>query len=104
MTDMKNPSVLIAECESALKDRFAALEAREERLTARVLDLFAEEQVALRHFNPTNGYGYDDQGRDTLERLYAKLFRTEAAIVRPRRAPTPCPCACSACSGPATTC
>ena len=42
MTDMKNPSVLIAECESALKDRFAALEAREERLTARVLDLFAK--------------------------------------------------------------
>ena len=66
---------LISDCEAALRPQFAALDAREERLTERVLGLFAEEQVALRHFNPTNGYGYDDQGRDTLERIYAKLFR-----------------------------
>ena len=75
---------LISDCEAALRPQFAALDAREERLTERVLGLFAEEQVALRHFNPTNGYGYDDQGRDTLERIYAKLFRTDAAIVRPQ--------------------
>ena len=80
----KTVETLIAESEAALQPQFAALDAREERLTARVLDLFADEQVALRHFNPTNGYGYDDQGRDTLERIYAKLFRTEAAIVRPQ--------------------
>ena len=80
----KTVETLIAESEAALQPQFAELDAREERLTARVLDLFAEEQVALRHFNPTNGYGYDDQGRDTLERIYAKLFKTEAAIVRPQ--------------------
>ena len=75
---------LFQEAKAALAERFTELDAREERLTERVLNLFAEEQVALRHFNPTNGYGYDDQGRDTLERIYAKLFKTEAAIVRPQ--------------------
>ncbi|MDD3411689.1 MAG: methionine gamma-lyase family protein [Eubacteriales bacterium] len=52
--------------------------------TERVLDAFQQEQVAARHFAPTTGYGYDDVGRDTLERLYARLFGAEAAIVRPQ--------------------
>ena len=72
------------EIEESITEQFATLDRREERQTERVLSVFAEEQVALRHFNPTNGYGYDDQGRDTLERIYAKLFKTEAAIVRPQ--------------------
>ena len=52
--------------------------------TARVLDVFQKHQVATRHFAPTTGYGYDDIGRDTLEKIYADLFGTEAAIVRPQ--------------------
>ena len=52
--------------------------------TARVLRAMQEEQVAARHFAPTTGYGYDDVGRDTLERLFATLFGMEAAIVRPQ--------------------
>lgn len=52
--------------------------------TAHVLDVFQKYQVATRHFAPTTGYGYDDIGRDTLERIYADLFATEAAIVRPQ--------------------
>ncbi len=79
-----NLDAVLMEAEAALAGRFAELAAREERLTERVLRVFAEEQIALRHFNPTNGYGYDDQGRDTLERVYAKLFQAEAAIVRPQ--------------------
>ena len=39
--------------------------------------------VSYRHFAPTTGYGYDDIGRDTLERIYADLFHTEAALMRP---------------------
>ena len=62
---------------------FSALEKTEEANTRRVLDQFRRHEVALRHFSPTNGYGYDDTGRDTLEKIFAGLFGTEKAIVRP---------------------
>ena len=51
--------------------------------TKKVLDAMQEEGIATRHFAQTTGYGYDDVGRDALERLYASVFKTEAAIVRP---------------------
>ncbi|MBQ8135925.1 MAG: methionine gamma-lyase family protein, partial [Clostridia bacterium] len=62
---------------------FARIEKNEELETARILTLFRRHEVALRHFSPSNGYGYDDTGRDTLEKIYADFFGTEAAIVRP---------------------
>ena len=74
----------IAEAERGLQAQFARIDAVEERGTRRVLQAFQEEQVAYRHFAPTTGYGYDDVGRDTLERIFARLFGTEAAIVRPQ--------------------
>lgn len=52
--------------------------------TARVLSTFQKHEVAVRHFSPTTGYGYDDIGRDTLEAIYADLFGMQAAIVRPQ--------------------
>lgn len=52
--------------------------------TEKVLDALQRHNVASRHFAPTTGYGYDDVGRDTLERLFADLFEAEAAIVRPQ--------------------
>ncbi|NLO86865.1 MAG: hypothetical protein GX096_15775 [Clostridiales bacterium] len=52
--------------------------------TERVLSAFQKQRVASRHFAPTTGYGYDDVGRDTLERIFADLFGTQAAIVRPQ--------------------
>ena len=52
--------------------------------TGRVLDAFQRHEVAVRHFAPTTGYGYDDVGRDTLEAIFAELFGTEAAMVRPQ--------------------
>ena len=52
--------------------------------TAKVLELFHKHQIATRHFAPTTGYGYDDVGRDTLERVFADLFHADAAIVRPQ--------------------
>ncbi len=73
----------IARAEEALKEQFARIEAIEEAGTRRILKAFQEHQVAYRHFAPTTGYGYDDVGRDTLERIFADLFGTEAAIVRP---------------------
>lgn len=48
----------------------------------KVLAAFRENQVSDFHLHPSSGYGYDDEGRDTLERVYAKTFGAEAAIVR----------------------
>lgn len=71
-----------AEC--GLKEQFAKIDAIEEQGTRRVLDVFRDKGVAYRHFAPTTGYGYGDEGRDTLEQIFAKLFGTESAIVRPQ--------------------
>lgn len=74
----------IARAEASLKEQFARIDAMEESGTSRVLAAFQHHAVAYRHFAPTTGYGYDDVGRDTLERIFAELFGTEAAIVRPQ--------------------
>ncbi|MCA0983212.1 methionine gamma-lyase family protein [Halobacillus yeomjeoni] len=50
----------------------------------KVLRAFQQLRVSDSHFNPTTGYGYDDFGRDTLERLYAEIFSAEDALVRPQ--------------------
>ncbi|MCH5350392.1 MAG: methionine gamma-lyase family protein [Clostridiales bacterium] len=49
----------------------------------KVLDAFREHRIALRHFAPTTGYGYDDVARDTLNKLYATVFGGEEGIVSP---------------------
>ncbi|MBQ4073700.1 MAG: methionine gamma-lyase family protein [Clostridia bacterium] len=74
---------LIAKAESDCHPVFAALEETELYNTHRVLSAFHEEDIATRHFAPTTGYGYDDIGRDALERVFARLFGAECAIVRP---------------------
>lgn len=50
----------------------------------KVMDAFHAQKVGDHHFNPSTGYGYDDEGRDTLERVYADVFKAEAALVRPQ--------------------
>jgi len=52
--------------------------------TEKVLNALQKFEIAARHFAPTTGYGYDDVGRDTLEKLFAEIFEAEAAIVRPQ--------------------
>lgn len=49
----------------------------------KVLEAFRKNKIALRHFNATTGYGYDDAGRDTLNRLFADTFGAEDALVSP---------------------
>ncbi len=49
----------------------------------KVLAAFQKNRVALRHFAPTTGYGYDDIGRDTLAKVFADAFSAESAIVSP---------------------
>lgn len=74
----------IASAEAALKEQFARIDAIEEHGTRRILKAYQEHMIAYRHFAPTTGYGYDDVGRDTLEKVFADLFGTQAAIVRPQ--------------------
>jgi len=75
---------LVWEAERALDSVFHRLDAIEMATQQRVLSAFWNENVSTRHFAPTNGYGYDDIGRDTLDRVFAKAVQAEAALVRPQ--------------------
>lgn len=50
----------------------------------KVISAFKSHHVSDHHFHPSTGYGYDDEGRDTLEKVYATTFGAEAALVRPQ--------------------
>lgn len=49
----------------------------------KVLKAFQEERISESHFTNSSGYGYDDIGRDSLDKVYARVFNTESALVRP---------------------
>ncbi|MBE6054500.1 MAG: methionine gamma-lyase family protein [Clostridium sartagoforme] len=49
----------------------------------KVLRAFQEERISESHFTNSSGYGYDDIGRDSLDKVYARVFNTESALVRP---------------------
>lgn len=74
---------MIREAENELKEVFAEIDENEEKRTRQVLDAFRREGISYRHFAPTTGYGYDDIGRDALERVFSSIFHTEAALMRP---------------------
>ena len=67
-----------------LRPRFAEIDARAEINQAKVLAAMQKNRVNATHFAASTGYGYDDEGRDNLERVYADCFGTEAALVRPQ--------------------
>ena len=66
-----------------LKDRFEAIDKIAEYNQAKVLAAFRKNRVSATCFAASSGYGYNDEGRDKLERVYADVFHTEAALVRP---------------------
>ncbi len=74
---------LICEAEKRCSPMFERIDEIALFNTEKVLNALQNHGVAARHFAPTTGYGYDDIGRDTLEKLFADLFEAEAAIVRP---------------------
>lgn len=49
----------------------------------KVLKAFQDERISESHFTNSSGYGYDDIGRDSLDKVYARIFNTESALVRP---------------------
>ena len=67
-----------------LHDRFSAIDQISEYNQAKVLRAMQKNRVSAACFVGTTGYGYDDHGRDNLERVYADVFHTEAALVRPQ--------------------
>jgi len=67
-----------------LKERFAQIDKIAEHNQAKVLAAMQKNHVSAACFAATTGYGYDDVGRDNLEKVYADVFHTEAALVRPQ--------------------
>lgn len=70
--------------ESALKERFAAIDKVAEYNQLKVLAAMQAHKVSEACLLGTTGYGYNDLGRDTLEQVYASVFHTEDALVRPQ--------------------
>lgn len=68
----------------SLKERFADIDATAEYNQLKVLKAMQENQVSEACLLGTTGYGYNDLGRDTLEAVYARVFHTEDALVRPQ--------------------
>lgn len=73
---------LADEADEALRPRFEAIARVSRENTARVLSAFAAHRVDAACFGSTDGYGYDDRGRDTLDAVFAQVMGAEAAFVR----------------------
>ncbi len=69
--------------EEELKPRFEAIDKVAEYNQLKVLKAMQKNRVSEAHFAASTGYGYNDDGRDTLEKVYADIFHTEDALVRP---------------------
>ena len=73
---------LVSEAEESIKEQFKHIENICEINQLRVMKAFADNRVSDSHFVATTGYGYDDLGRDTLDRVYADIMGAEDARVR----------------------
>lgn len=72
------------ECLASLESRFKEIDDIAECNQLKVLKAFKDNQVSEACLNGTTGYGYNDRARDTLEKVYAGVFHTEDALVRPQ--------------------
>lgn len=73
---------LAKRAEDDLNAQFTSVDSIAQANAEKVLDAFQTYRVAESDFVGTTGYGYDDMGRDKLEKIYAHIFRTEDALVR----------------------
>ena len=80
--DDKKLDVLVKEVEDEISKQVKKIDERCMRNSIRVLDAFQKNRIADVHFNSTSGYGYDDIGRDAIEKVFADVFHTEDALVR----------------------
>ena len=83
ISDIKPEVYTMAErAEVRLAERFREIDKTAERNTRKVMHAFQNYRVSDACFAGTTGYGYDDLGRETLDKIYAEIFGTEAALVR----------------------
>src|SRR5690625_7705163 len=82
MHNLINETVIQAEKDS--EEIFKSINQKVEVNQKRVLDAFRRNYIGDHHFTASDGYGYDDSGRDNLEAVYADVFGTEDALVRPQ--------------------
>lgn len=75
---------LVLQCEKQLANAYTRVDEMAQYNQAKVLKAFADCGIQAAHFASSSGYGYDDLGRDTLDRLFARAFGCEDAIVRPQ--------------------
>lgn len=77
-----NTIELMHKAEEKLKNVFSRIDSIAEYNQIKVLNAFQKNRISYAHFGETSGYGYDDMGRDALDRVYADVFGAEDAIVR----------------------
>ena len=83
ISDIKPEVYVMAERAMArIRLQFEKIDAVAEQNTRKVMEAFQDNRVSESCFAGTTGYGYDDLGRDTLDKIYAQIFGTEAALVR----------------------
>ena len=73
---------LIVKAEQDLVEVYRDLDEIELKNTKKVLEAFQNYKISEAHLNGTTGYGYGDLGRDTIENIFATIFKAEDAIVR----------------------
>ena len=73
---------LVNESEEEVREQFDKVEKICEKNSLKVLTAFQKNELAEVHFNETTGYGYDDIGRETIEKIYKDIFHTEDSLVR----------------------
>ena len=73
---------LLLEAEKALISIFSGIDAQVKHNLKKVLTAFRDHRVGVQHFSSVSGYGHDDLGRETLDRVFAQIMQAEAAAVR----------------------
>ena len=69
---------------SACGDSFKRIDEISQYCTEKVLNAFSDERISEAHLHGSTGYGYTDIGRDALDKVYARAFECEDALVRPQ--------------------
>lgn len=77
-----NSTETIKKAQSELQEQFEAIDGIRDFNQKKVLDAFIDNKVAAEHFMTVSGYGHDDLGRETLDKVFAQVFKAEKAIVR----------------------
>ena len=75
--------LIIKESEQELKNQFERIDEIALFNQEKVLNAFKKNQIQARHFNGSTGYGYGDDSRDTLGKVFADIFKAESALVSP---------------------